>query len=742
MPEKSSLMRLLTRFALCGAAASLLLALIELSDINISLTPVFKTFGERLILAAYFNLNLLSGAVIGTLVGVCGLLTDKLSNLLAGVFGRGREPARQSTIIGLIVVTLTTALLLSLQSQAYGYVSGLLIEAQKLPYVYGKLLRFESVLVPVVLVAVLLACRGAWFLTAKTAHYPLARYSYRILVLGVIIVAYYVDSRYQVQLYEYTLHRSMFLLAQAAAMLLCASFYLSSPRILSWLWSITGTSARLIRAALISAVAGMVVFTFLHFGENQNLKVQLLTRTTQAKQHFKLAQWALDVDRDGYSAHLGGGDADDTRSKISPSQKEIPGDGLDNNQIAGDLTQQDIEEWFEARRTFHGQSSAEAGRLNVIYVFLDAARADHFGLYGYARDTTPNMDRLAAKSIVFENGFAPAANTFESAARFMKCSYWDAAIETWTEVLARNGYKVLLFPERRVSMLERYVKGAEVAPGSDGKYLKDSVDIAIDTLSKAGGGQPFCAYLYAVEPHMPYAPHKQFSFGDSLIDLYDGEIAFTDHQLGRLLDWMEQSGRINDTMIVVMSDHGESLGERAVYRHSSQLYNEQIRVPIIFYFPTFESRRIQDYVTTIDIGTTILDATGIPCPQNYAGVSLLPLIKGGHYKHPPIFAEQTLREKEFPNLSPDRYPQPELKKYMILTASGHKLIYFRDCQTFELFDVRNDPHELDNLYDYFPAVAADLKQQLGRFIDIVTALRPSNADERKYRFGDDRDSTE
>jgi len=316
----------------------------------------------------------------------------------------------------------------------------------------------------------------------------------------------------------------------------------------------------------------------------------------------------------------------------------------------------------------------------------------------------------------------------------MKSSYWDAAVETWTEALGHHGYNVMLFPQRRYPMLKRYVKGARVESEAKGVDLPESIDAAIDTLGKAPKDAPFCAFIYAVDPHRPYAPHKEFNFGSGNTDLYDGEIAFTDHNFGKLFDWLEQSGRSRDTVVVLMADHAESLGERRVYRHSSQLYSDQTHVPMIFYVPGLAPRRVPDYVTTVDLGTTILNVVGVPCPEQYTGVSLLALMRGEPFVHPPVFGEQTLREKEFPNLRPDQYPQPTNKKFMIITQDGFKLIYDRNASAFQLFDLKKDEKELHNLYDLRPEIASDLKQRLGRFIDVVSASRPALADEAKYKF--------
>ena len=721
-------------FALMGASANAFLAVIELVDLNLQLTAVLRSPGERATLAAYFSLNLLVGSLIGLLVGVCGLVGSRMKEMFENRFpehGRGRPALRLSA--GL-VVALIAAALMNLQPEIHSYVSGLLIEAQKLPYVYGRLLKRESYLDPLVITGILVACWITWSLVRRTPEMKLfVRGAWMIILLGVMIAAYYVDSRIEVQLYEYTLHRSMFLLAEGTAMALVASVYLASPRVQRLVFKIRGLGL----TAVIVILAG-VAFTFVYFGRNQNLKAQLFTRTTQAKQLFRLAQWALDFDRDGYSTVLGGGDADDRRADINPGRKEILGDGIDNNQIGGDLTAEAQAQWFQNLQALHGSADPSARRLNLVYVFIDAVRADHFGSYGYSRNTTPNLDKLAERSALFENALSPAANTFESAARFMKSSYWDGHVESWSQILADNGYDVVLFPERRRPMLHRYVKGARVAPGSEGKELKESIDVAIETLSHEPAGKPFCSYIYAVEPHRPYVSHEGFEFGSSTVDLYDSELAFTDHHLGRLFDWLEQSGHMNDTMIVVMADHAESFGERGVYRHSSQLYEDQTHVPLIFYIPQLSPRRVPEYVTTVDLGASILNAVGIQCPDSYAGVTLLPLMRGESFAHPPIYGEQTLREKEFPNVHPDQYPQPVNKKYMIVMPDGYKLLYNRNYQIFELFDLKRDPRELNNLYDYLPDLAADLKHQLGLFIDIVNVNRPRNADEAKYYFGKDQ----
>ncbi|MGH9829864.1 MAG: sulfatase family protein, partial [Blastocatellia bacterium] len=219
--------------------------------------------------------------------------------------------------------------------------------------------------------------------------------------------------------------------------------------------------------------------------------------------------------------------------------------------------------------------------------------------------------------------------------------------------------------------------------------------------------------------------------GSSTTDRYDGDVAFVDHHFGRLFDWLDSTGRLKNTMIVFMADHGESLGERLVHLHSTQLYNEQTHIPMIVFIPGVGPRRVPNYVSSVDLGPTILNAAGLDYPSECAGVSLLPLARGKSFQHPPLYGEQTMAE-DSPYVMPSQGINPVSKKYMVITQDGFKLIYDRDFYCFELYDLRQDPGEFHNLYDQMPDRDEVMKQLLGRYIDVVQVSRPEDADELEY----------
>ncbi len=734
--ESLPLARRLLRYVLAGGAAALLLALVEWVDASVRLTPVFASFGERLIFSAYFSLNVLGGAAIGLVVGAAFLVGIALQRRLARLAARGTVAWPHRLIAAAFVCGLF-AFALNQQWYAHRFAMMLIREAEKIERLNAPLLNHERSTSYLILFAfVISAAILGWLARASVRFLAWLKLALMATLALIAILAYFADSRVEPLLYEHSLHQLMFVLATAAAMTLVALIYSSWPRLQSFWPGLRSGTRRLIAVVGLTVFVAATLFTFGYFDRNQNLKVQIFSRTVQAKKHVQLIQWAMDFDRDGYSAVLGGGDLNDSRADINPGQLEVIADGADNNCIGGDLSRKELERWKRDRQSHYVAPLPVAQRLNVIYVFIDALRADRLGAYGYAKNNSPNLDKLAARGTVFENAYTPAPNTFEALPKFMQSSYWDAQLPSWPEVLAQNNYNAIVFPRRIVTLL-RHVRGMTVGPRSPDGTFAGSIDTAIDVLGKAPRDRPFAAYLYATDPHRPYRQHEGFDFGATDSDHYDSEVAYDDHQLGRLFDWLEQTGRSNDTMIVIMADHGESLGERGVHKHSSQLYNEQSRIPMIIYVPGITPRRVSDYVSSVDLGATILNAAGLDYPKDYAGVSLLPLMRGEAFTHPPIYAEQTT-EEDSPYLPPEKNLVPNGKKYMVVTQDGFKLIYNRDYYAFELFDLGKDPREQHNLYDALPEKAAEMRALLGRYIDVVQASRPADADETQYRFGPTR----
>jgi Sulfatase len=729
-PRQALPFALIKTCTLSGVAGFLLLSLLEQLDLNWRLNSLFSAASERIVLLAYSSVNVLVGAIVGFLAGLLVVSFFTISAVVEKAERRLKFSRWGSALLAILFTAGITATVLNQFSRPNSFVIGSIRELEKLGLLRDRLLNHERLASYLMLMGIVTVC--ALIATIVKASDGMNRYLKMVWIAALtaaILLGYYVDSRVEVQLYEFSLHRSLYLAGSLLAMALAGTLLGSTTPISRW-WARPGTYlGRGASGAMMLVLIASLVFTWFHFGKDQNLKTQLFFRSTQLKQNILLAWWVLDRDRDGYSALLDGGDSDETNKGINPGVSELLGDGIDNNGMGGDLTQQDVDDWRNQHHPAGSAAPSESRRFNIVYIFVDTVRADHLGAYGYHRKTTPNLDRLAEQSVVFENGFSPAARTAEAIPRFMQSSYWDARIQSWPEVLAHNDYKVMLFPGRR--SWERYATMMHVVRGGQGKPLEENIDFIIDTLGKTGPDRPFCAYVYIPDPHLPYLHHPDFDFGYGIADLYDGELAYTDHQIGRLLDWLDKSGRFQDTMIVVMSDHGESLGERDVYRHATQLYSEQTHVPMIIYTPGIAPRRIPEYVSTIDLGSTILSANGIARPDTYLGVNLVRLMQGEALRLPPVFAEVTKEEiSKFVSL--EQQVHPETKKYMAITQDGFKIIFNRDVFTFELYDLKNDPGEQHNLYSVMPEKAAKMTKIVFQYVDIVTASRPPDADEGRY----------
>lgn len=297
-----------------------------------------------------------------------------------------------------------------------------------------------------------------------------------------------------------------------------------------------------------------------------------------------------------------------------------------------------------------GRGSAEG--FNLLVITLDTTRADHLGCYGHASAQTPVLDELANRGVRFEHAVCTVPLTLPSHATIFTGLYppnhgvrnngdHTLATEqvTLAELLLARGYSTGAFvaafvldarfglnqgfelfddrvdPRRPVDHISGY-------PHRAGDQVTDS---AIAWLASHDVTSPFFAWVHYYDPHAPYRPPPPFDrqFANAR---YDGEIAFMDMQIGRLLKSLEDLGVRDRTLVVVLADHGESLGEHNEKTHGQLVYDASMKIPLIFNCPAiFSSGVVVDDFTagTVDVLPTILDLLGMAVPAGLDGVSLV-----------------------------------------------------------------------------------------------------------------------
>jgi len=307
-------------------------------------------------------------------------------------------------------------------------------------------------------------------------------------------------------------------------------------------------------------------------------------------------------------------------------------------------------------RWAQGIAPARAPR-NVLVVTLDTLRADHLGAYGYAAAQTPRLDALARSGLRFTQATTVVPLTLPAHSSLFTGTfpgwhgvrdnggfYLDDAQVTLAEVLRDRGFRTGAFVsafvlDRRWGIgqgFERFHDEFDLdafgdAPGLDTiqRPGAQTVDQAVTWLA-ADRARPFFAWVHLYDPHAPYeAPEPYRSrFPATMAGAYDAEIAATDAQVGRLLDALAVQGRLDDTLVVVLADHGEMLGEHEEQAHGFFVYDAAVRIPLIVAGPGVPSRAIAEQVRIVDVMPTVLDLLGVPAPKSVQGVSLQRLARG------------------------------------------------------------------------------------------------------------------
>ncbi len=379
---------------------------------------------------------------------------------------------------------------------------------------------------------------------------------------------------------------------------------------------------------------------------------------------------------------------------------------------------------------------------NILLITLDTTRADRIGSYGYEAAETPRLDALASEGVLFEHAVTPTAFTLPSHASIMTGLYPPfhgvrlnggvalADVQTTlAERLAGAGYRsgavvAAFVVDQRWGLdqgFESYDDDFEMAPDQKldlaGVQRPGDrvVDIGLEWLEQSDE-RPFFAWLHFYDPHKPYDPPEPYRSrfeGSGKSGLYDGEIAFTDSQVGRLLDWLDERGLAENTIVVVVGDHGESLGDHGEKEHGYFIYDATVRVPLIVRVPgaDLEGVRVPAQVRTIDVLPTILDLVGVEAPDPLHGESLVSLMVDPEAIGPAHAYSESMSV----------HLQYGWSALYSVRTSKHKFI---DAPREELYDLSRNPSESENLLQQEPEVAHGLRSALAALREEIKAGAP------------------
>ncbi|MEJ2085344.1 MAG: sulfatase [Acidobacteriota bacterium] len=392
----------------------------------------------------------------------------------------------------------------------------------------------------------------------------------------------------------------------------------------------------------------------------------------------------------------------------------------------------------EPSATNRGMVDSVDPRPNVLVYLIDTLRSDRLGCYGYSRDVSPNIDAFATEATLFEQVVSQSSWTKASVAS-MFTGVWPPAhgatgwkhilpegFDTLAEILSAAGYQTVAF-SGNPNVVEAYGMGQ----GFDEfhrelkRTSEDFNRMAFEWFDRRDPERPFFLYLHTMDPHAPYEPpepYRERLAPDAdrmpgwqpswkwplealpfLSNLYDAEVAFNDASFGALLDELRERDLYRNTLIVLVSDHGEEFKEHGRWRHGATLYAESLEVPMIVRLPgQSEGSRVATPVQQVDLMPTVLGALGLEVPEVVQGRNLLAAAAetGGEAREMPrIFSHLKLGK------SPLFYSLMDGNWKLIRTES-------EDGVRVELFNWREDPGETQNLAEDYPVRAAWMLQTI------------------------------
>lgn len=373
-------------------------------------------------------------------------------------------------------------------------------------------------------------------------------------------------------------------------------------------------------------------------------------------------------------------------------------------------------------------SHAPARRPNVLLVTLDTTRADRLGCYGYARARTPRLDALAHEGVLVEHAVASAPITAPSHSSMLTGLYpathsvrdngsfrLPDAVETLPEILKANGYATSAFVSAAV-LHHRYNLSQGFDVYDDDLWSEDAPELFmirerrgsrtvaqaktwLDTWHGAADRKPFFAWVHLFDVHQPH----EALVADMVLTAspYDAEIAGVDRYVGDLLDKLAALSELDNTIVIVTADHGESLGEHGEATHAVFVYESTIHVPLLVRFPRelHAGTRYSGPMRHIDLLPTLLSALNISHRGFVQGVSLWDALRG------------EAPAPDFPQVSESLVSELGFGMAPLFAIRRGSLTYVR-APRIELYNRHNDPREAQNLASTMPDQARELDQAL------------------------------
>jgi choline-sulfatase len=366
---------------------------------------------------------------------------------------------------------------------------------------------------------------------------------------------------------------------------------------------------------------------------------------------------------------------------------------------------------------------------NIILITLDTTRADRMGFLGSKRGLTPNLDALARQSVVFARAYAQVPLTTPSHATILTGTYpqfnqigdmgnvLGESLPYLPDILHGNGYSTAGFVGSQVldpagvgapgfgRGFDIYDAGFHSRSSGEDRY--QSIERrALSVVERAQNWilkhstRPFFLWVHLYDPHDPYDPPLPFKTRYAT-QLYDGEIAYTDFAVGKLLQLLRSRGLYRGSLIAVMADHGEALGEHGEASHGIFLYDETIHVPLMFKLPgQQQGARIQSRVGLVDVAPTVLALAGTEVPRAMQGVVLL---------------GAAARENDRPAYAESDYPFRAFGWSPLRSVRNGKYLYIKAPRP-ELYDESADPKATRNIASSERAVAETMSAGLRQFV--------------------------